>query len=87
VRLFRPLNSLVVDRNLCIILLSKIGEFSSLVKHTTKFFKILRITYLCFTFLALVVAELSANDFSQNESYKTYLGQMLPPGNRIWLLI
>ncbi len=38
-RLFHPLNSLVVTRNLRLILLSKILSFSNLVKHTSKTFQ------------------------------------------------
>ncbi len=44
-------------------------------------------TLLIFS-LAPVVAELLAIcDFSLNKSCKTYLGPVLPPGNKIWQLI
>ncbi len=60
-RLFHPLNSLVVTRNLCQISLSRIWYFSNLVKHTSKNSKMARIPNLCIFFLASVVAELLAS--------------------------
>jgi hypothetical protein len=49
-RNFHPVSSLVVTRNLQLILLSKIWLFSKLVKHTSKISKLLRIQKLCFFF-------------------------------------
>ncbi len=50
-RLFCPLNSLVVIRNLWLILWSKIWSFSNLVKQIFKNSEILRIPNLCLFFL------------------------------------
>ncbi len=54
-RLFHPVNSLVVNGNLWLILLGKIRQFSNLVKHISKNFK-----YVLIFSLASVVAELLA---------------------------
>ncbi len=50
-RIFHPVNSLVVSWNLWLILLRKIWLFLNLVKHTSKISKILRIPNLCLFFL------------------------------------
>ncbi len=58
-RLFRPLNSLVVSRNLWLILLHKIWYFSSLVKYISKnFYNSTDFKSVLIFSLALVVAEL-----------------------------
>ncbi len=51
--------------------------------------KILRITNLCSFFLQLqwLLSYQQFCVFSLNESCKTYLGPMLPPGSRNWQLI
>ncbi len=51
IRLFQPLNSLVVTRNLWLILWSKIWKFSNSVKHSSKICKISKIWNMCLFFL------------------------------------
>ncbi len=88
-RIFHPVNSLVVNRNLWLILLSNIGQFLIQSNTQQKFSKILRITNLWLFFLQLqwLLSYQLFCDFSLNKSCKTYLGPMLPPGGRKWKLI
>ncbi len=88
--IFCPVYSLVVSRNLWLILLSKILLFLNLVKCTSKIYKILRIPNLCLFFVLQLQRLLSywqICDFSPNKSRKTYLEPKLPPGTRNWQLI
>ncbi len=82
-RLFHTVNSLVVSKNLWLILLSKISLLLNLVKHTLKILKILRSPNLCF-FLQLQWSLRFQQfcDFSLNKSCKTYPGTMMTPGGR-----
>jgi hypothetical protein len=60
-RLFHPVNSLVVSRNLWLILLGKIWLFLNLVKYTTKNYLNLKDSKSVLIFyVALVVVEFSA---------------------------
>ncbi len=63
--------------------------FFNLVKHTSKFSKILRIPNLRLFFLQLqwLLSFQQFCDGSLNKSCKTYLGTMLPPGGRFCQVI
>ncbi len=56
--MFHPPNSLVVTRNQWLILVSKIRMFLNLVKHTSIFSKILKISFALIFSSLLEVAEL-----------------------------
>ncbi len=87
-RLFHPVNSLSVSRNLWLILVSKIWLFLYLVKNTSKKFQNYKDSISVLYSLALAIVELLAILwFFQNKSCKTYLELMLPPGDRNWQLI
>jgi len=85
--LFHLLNSLVVSRNLCLILLNKIHYFSNIHQKISKFLMILNLCLFVLKLLWLFSSYLQFCDFPLNKSCKTYLGPMLPPGNRIRQLI
>jgi len=59
-RIFQPLNRLVISRNMLLILLSKIEFILNLVKHASDFFKFYGLQICAYFSLALVVVELLA---------------------------
>ena len=75
-RIFHPVNSLVVSRNLWLLLLIKILLFLNLVQDTLKIYKILRISNLCLFFSSFRGCSVISNfyDFSQIKVAKHFWG-------------
>ncbi len=87
-RLFHPVNSWVVSRNLWLILVNKIWLFLNLVKHTSKNQGIANLSLFFSSFSGCwVITCQQFCDFSVNKSCKTHLKPILPPGGRNWQLI
>jgi hypothetical protein len=87
-RLFHPLNSLVVSKNLWQILSSKSLLFSNVVTYIKKCLKLLGFQIWAYFSLALVLLNYyQFCDYSLNKSSTAYLRPMLPPGDINWELI
>ncbi len=76
-KIFRPVNSLVVSKNLIVF------KYSQTSKKKFRFPNLCLLFYL-FQWLQ---SFWQICDFSQNKSCETYLGPMLQPGGRNWQLI
>ncbi len=73
-RLFHPLNSSGVTRNLCLILLSKLDSFQMQSNINQKISKILRIPNMCLLFPQLQLLLYQQYwGFSLNKNFNTYL--------------
>ncbi len=88
-RIFHPVNSMVVNRNLRLILLSNIWLFSNISKSTSNISEILGIPiYGYFSNVNGCWVIRNFEIFSPNISHKTYLAPKLPPGvnftNILW---
>jgi len=87
-RICHPKNSLVVSRNLWLILLSKIWLILNLVKKIHQKFLKFQGSQICAYFFSSYrdcwVFNHFVREFSLNKSCKTYLDPMLPPGARNW---
>ncbi len=89
-RLFYPVNSLVVSRNLWPILLSKIWLFFKFSQTYIKKFLKLREFQICIYFFSSLSGCWVISNFvifSLNKSCETHLETLLPPGGRNWQLI
>ena len=87
-RFFYPVKSLVVSRNLWLILLNKILLILNLVKHTSKIYNYKDFKSVQIVSVALVAVEfLAILWFFTKLKLQIYLRPMLPPGGKNWQLI